>query len=206
MMALKLKDKKKGTEAKVKPVLDSLAIPMKPYCPETTGAAALLLRPETPTAPPGPTSTRKKTRLNEPKKPKRPLSSYAHFTAEFRSNTAGELDGKTFGEVNQILSEKWRAMSDEEKIPYKEKSKGSKAAYNQALKKYQAEMERSQRVFTEDTANLGGELDTSLLEKVVKLKSTDGISFSSKFEYYYVLVSMLVRSVLVCFFNVNSLN
>merc|ERR1712194_960820 len=167
MMVLKLKDRKKGLEARVKPVADSLAVPIKPYCPGLTGAAGLLLRPETSKIPLAPIFTAKKPALKEPKKPKRPMGSYAHFTTESRSNKAGDLEGKSPAEVNQILSEKWRAMSDEDKIPYQERSTESKVMYNQALAKYQAEMERFQRESPGETANLGGEVDISLLEKVV---------------------------------------
>jgi len=186
MMALKL-DRKKGQEAKVKPVADSLAVTMQPYVPEATGVKELLLQTEAPKATRlAPVFTGKKP-LKEPKKPKRPMSSYAHYTVEARSSMTVQLQGKSIVEINKILSEKWKAMSDEDKLPYQEKFEASKAAYNEAMKKYEAEMDRFRRESPMDTSDIGGGVDTSLLEKVVKLKSADGLSGASKFEYYYVL-------------------
>mmetsp|Transcript_40927 Transcript_40927/g.73781 ORF Transcript_40927/g.73781 Transcript_40927/m.73781 type:complete len:1370 (-) Transcript_40927:68-4177(-) len=185
MMAMKL-NRKKGLEAKVKPVADSLAVSMKPYSPEATGIKDLLLEPKVPqVARLAPVFTAK-TPLKEPKKPKRPMTSYTHFTVEARSSMGEELRGMTIGEVNKVMSEKWKDVSDEDKVRYQERSDESKAAYNQDMTKYEAEMDRFRRESPQDTTNLGG-VDTSLLEKVVKLKSTDGISGASKFEYYYVL-------------------
>eukprot|EP00571_Detonula_confervacea_P010596 CAMPEP_0172305424 /NCGR_PEP_ID=MMETSP1058-20130122/6717_1 /TAXON_ID=83371 /ORGANISM="Detonula confervacea, Strain CCMP 353" /LENGTH=1376 /DNA_ID=CAMNT_0013017021 /DNA_START=256 /DNA_END=4386 /DNA_ORIENTATION=+ len=186
MMALKL-NRKKGLEAKVKPVADSLAVLMQPFSPEACGVKDLLLQPKVPQAPaPLAPIFAKKPSLKEPKKPKRPMTSYAHFTADTRSSMAGELKGMSLGEVNKVVSEKWKAVSDEEKVVYQERFEESRAAYNQAMKTYEADMERFQRESPHDTTDLT-KVDTSLLEKVVKLKSNDGISGASKFEYYYVL-------------------
>lgn len=190
MMAMRLDRNgrsRRGADARARPVADSLAAPMRPYSPEGTGAADRLLRPKPARAPVDPIFAKRQT-PREPKKPKRPSSSYAIFTSEARASMAGELRGMTIVEVNGVLSEKWRALSDDEKRPYQERFEESRAAYNKAMKKYEADMERfrSGSEANHDDHDQG-EIDTSLLEKVVKLKSTEGISGTSKFEYYYVL-------------------
>lgn len=186
MMALKL-NRKKGSEAKAKPVASSLAAELKPYDPKACGVKDLLIQPKVPQAcAPLAPIFQKKPALKEPKKPKRPMTSYGYFSADVRSNMA-ELQGMTMMDVNKVLSEKWKALSDDDKMQYQERYEESKAGYIQATKKYEAEMEQFKREGPQDTSNLLGEVDTSLLEKVVKLKSTDGIAGASKFEYYYVL-------------------
>eukprot|EP00578_Thalassiosira_sp_NH16_P000369 CAMPEP_0181140362 /NCGR_PEP_ID=MMETSP1071-20121207/35265_1 /TAXON_ID=35127 /ORGANISM="Thalassiosira sp., Strain NH16" /LENGTH=1283 /DNA_ID=CAMNT_0023227311 /DNA_START=344 /DNA_END=4195 /DNA_ORIENTATION=+ len=188
MMALKL-NRKKGQEAKVKPVEDSFAVSLQPYSPQLSGAKDLMLQPKIPKAhvPLAPIFT-KKSNPREPKKPKRPATSYTHFTADCRSNMAAELEGMSLAEINKLLSEKWKALSDEEKIPYQDRSESSRAVFRQAMKKYEADMELFQResIISRDIPEATA-VDSSLLEKVIKLKSNHGISGVSKFEYYYVL-------------------
>lgn len=187
MMALKL-DRKKGNDAKVRPVADSLAATIQPYSPEATGVKDLLLTPKVPQAcaPLAPIFT-KQPQLKEPKKPKRPLSNFSHFNSDFRMNNREELKGLSLSEINKILSDKWKALTDEEKIPYNERFEQSKAEHVKAMKKYEVELEQFKREAPQVTTGLSSQVDTSLLEKVVKLKSTDGIAGASKFEYFYVL-------------------
>lgn len=187
MMAMKL-NRKKGLEAKEKPVADSLAVPIQQFSPDASGVKDLLLQPEVPLAhaPLAPIFT-KKSSLKEPKKPKRPITSYMYFTADTRASMTKEFKGMSLGEVNKVVSDKWKAVSDQERALYQKRFEESRAAYNRVMKKYEADMEQFQRASPTDATNLGAEVDTSLLEKVVKLKSNDGISGASKFEYYYVL-------------------
>mmetsp|Transcript_33717 Transcript_33717/g.71874 ORF Transcript_33717/g.71874 Transcript_33717/m.71874 type:complete len:1337 (-) Transcript_33717:99-4109(-) len=185
MMAMKL-NRKKGNEAKVKPVAFSLTVPMKPYSPIKNGVRDLLLQPGPPPIPLAPIFAKEKP-PKEPKKPKRPMNSYAHFMVEARSSMADKLKGLSIGEINRVLSERWKSVWDDDKVRYEELAEKSKAAYNEAMKKYAAEMDEFQRISPRDTAALAGGVDVSLLEKVVKLKPTHGISGVSKFEYFYVL-------------------
>ena len=185
MMALKL-DRKKGNDAKERPVADSLAVPIQQYSPEACGAKDLLIQPRVPSAsaPLAPVFTKKP---KEPVKPKRPMTAYMHFTCELRTNMAEEFTGMSFGEINKIIVDKWKALSDRKKIPFQEMYEKSKAEYDKAMTKYNSEMKHFKRQGPQETVNLAGEVDTSLLEKVVKLKTTDGISGASKTGYYYVL-------------------
>lgn len=185
MMALKL-NRRKGLDMKEKPVADSLAVAIQLYTPESFGMNDLLLQPlqhvQVPIAP----IFAKKPLLLEPTKPKRPVTSYAHFTAISRSRMAGEFVGMSIGEINKILSDKWKSLTDKDKMPFQAMYEESKALYNEAMKKYELDLIQHKRGNPHDTSNIV-EPDTSLLEKVVKLKSTGSISGASKFEYYYVL-------------------
>ncbi|KAL7492282.1 hypothetical protein ACHAWT_001453 [Skeletonema menzelii] len=182
MMALRL-NRKKGRDALEKPVAASLSVPMKPYSPDDAGIKELLLQPSNSLAP---IFTQTKKAQEPPKKPKRPTTSFGHFSTEIRSNLSREMKGKQFGEINTFIAEQWRALSDEGKVPYIEKYEESKAAFADAMKKYELELANFKREAPQDMTGLRGQ-DTSLLEKVVKLKSNSGISGASKYEYYYVL-------------------
>ena len=181
MMALKL-DRKKGRVALEKPVAASLSVRMNPYLPDQAGVDELLLRHDTPIAPVF-SQTKK---LQPPKKPKRPTTSFGHFSSEIRSNLPNELKGKVFGAINSYIAEQWRLLTDEDKVPYIEKFEESKAAFADAMRKYELELANFKREVPLDTTGLLGQ-DTFLLEKVVKLKSNCGISGASKYDYYYVL-------------------
>lgn len=181
MMALRL-NRKKGKDSLEHLVAASLSVPINPYSPEQAGVGELLLQPHTPLAPLF-TQTKKP---NEPQKPKRPTTSFGYFSAEIRGNLPKEMKGKSFGEINIYIAEQWRALSDENKVPYFEKFEESKAAYADAMRKYELELANFKREAPQDTTGLRGQ-DTSLLEKVVKLKSNCGISGASKYDYYYVL-------------------
>lgn len=182
MMALRL-NRKKGKEALEKPVAASLSVPMNPYSPDEAGVKELLLQPSTSLAP---IFTQTKKAQEPPKKPKRPTTSFGHFSTEIRSNLPREMKGKQFGEINTYIAEQWRALTDEDKVPYIEKYEESKAAYADAMKKYELELANFKREAPQDMTGLRGQ-DTSLLEKVVKLKSNCGISGASKYDYFYVL-------------------
>jgi len=182
MMALRL-NRKKGKDALEKPVAASLSVPMNPYSPDQAGVKELLLQPNTSLAP---IFTQAKTLKDPPKKPKRPTTSFGHFSTEIRSNLPREMKGKQFGVINTYIAEQWRALSDEGKVPYIEKYEESKAAYTEAMKTYELELANFKREAPQDMTGLRGQ-DISLLEKVVKLKSNCGISGASKYEYFYVL-------------------
>jgi hypothetical protein len=184
MMAMKL-NRRKGNDAKERPVADALAVPLKPYEPVSCGVGELLLSPPKAKTPLAPVFAKKpQATSDEPKKPKRPLTSYMFFTASM----AAKYKGTPFNDLNKLLSDKWRAMSDGDKIPYQDKYEESKAEYVKAMQKYEKEMKQYRRLgHGADVESDSNKDEFDLLEKVVKLKSTDGIVGASKFEYYYVL-------------------
>ncbi len=186
MMAMKL-NRRKGLNMKEKPVADSLVVSIQPYSPELFDINDLLLQPQEHVKVPLAPIFAKTTLVHEPTKPKRPVTSYAHFTVVSRSNMARELKGLSMVEINKILSDKWRSFTEKDKLPFQLMYEESKAVYEEAMKKYDSDMMKFKTMNSDDTSNVPAKIDTSLLEKVVKLKSTEGILGASKFEYYYVL-------------------
>lgn len=74
----------------------------------------------------------------DPNAPKRPLTAYFRYLQEQRGPAAEEMaksatgPGKP-GDISKAVTERWRAMSEEDQLPYKE-------AYQRALKDYEREV------------------------------------------------------------------
>jgi hypothetical protein len=74
----------------------------------------------------------------DPNAPKRPLTAYFRYLQEQRGPAAEEMaksssgPGKP-GDISKAVTERWKAMSEEEQLPYKE-------AYQRALKDYEREV------------------------------------------------------------------
>ena len=65
--------------------------------------------------------------------PKRPTNAYMTFAGEVRETVKEANPGASMGELSKLLGEKWKGMSDEEKLPYTSKADAAKAAYDEAM-------------------------------------------------------------------------
>ena len=183
MMALKL-NRKFGKAADKMPIEDSLAVKIHPYSPEACGAKDVLVEPKVSEIN---VSNTPKNIPKEPKKPKRPPTPFLLFSTNVRTTNKAKLAGKSFVDSNKMISEMWKNMSNEEKSPFYNQFEESKSAYAKSLLQYEQEL----ATFRLNNPLLSGPVsgvDTSLLEQVVKLKSTDGIpGYATKYQYFYVL-------------------
>jgi hypothetical protein len=183
MMALKL-NRKFGKAAEDRPVEKSLEVEIEPYSPESCGVKDVLNEPKVSQIH---TNKPKSVVVKEPKKPKRPQTPFLLFSNHIRTTKKSKLAGKSFADSNRLISEMWRNASEEEKSPFYEQFEESKPAYTEALQRYEQELQRFRLNNPQSSGSHEG-VDTSLLEQVVKLKSTDGIpGHASKYEYFYVL-------------------
>lgn len=71
-------------------------------------------------------TTRKK---KDPNAPKRSLSAYMFFANDNRDIVRAENPGITFGQVGKLLGEKWKELTDEDKVPYQTKADADKKRY-----------------------------------------------------------------------------
>ena len=82
----------------------------------------------------------KMKKLKDPNKPKRSKSCYLFFCDENRTNVINELKQKNnkfkIGEVQRILGNMWKNLSDEEKKPFIDKSLEEKEIYKQKMEEY----------------------------------------------------------------------
>lgn len=183
MMALKL-NRKFGKAIDERPVADSIAVPIEPYSPDLNGVKDLLIEPKVSQIN---AKTPAKVTAKEPKKPKRPPSAFLLFCTHARATMKSKLVGKSTVESAKLIGDKWKSMPEEAKAPFYKQFEESKPAYAEAIKQYERDLEkfRYENPLPSDSA---AGVDTSLLEKVVKLKSTNGIpGYASKYEYFYVL-------------------
>jgi len=90
-------------------------------------------------------STKRKTketkvkRKKDPNAPKRGLSAYMFFANDNREKVRTDNPGITFGEVGKLLGEKWKELTDKEKLPYEAKAKTDKERYESEKARYNAE-------------------------------------------------------------------
>ena len=185
MMALKL-NRKFGKAADNTPVEDSL-IEIQPYSPASSGVKELLMEPKVSQI--KPTLIKSKSNASEPKKPKRPQTPYLLFSIHIRATKKAMFTGKSFVESNKMISEMWRSMSDEEKSCFRKQFNETKSKFVESMQRY----ERDLAIFNSNKDPVlpgrASGADTSLLEKVVKLKSRKGIpGYATKYEYFYVRI------------------
>ena len=81
-------------------------------------------------------STKKKTVKKDKNAPKKPLSGYVFFSIEERPNILKEDPNIGFGDISKKLSEKWKSLSENEKIPYINKSNDDKERFKTEMEKY----------------------------------------------------------------------
>jgi hypothetical protein len=108
--------------------------------PQLAQLALAYQQNESSAAPAAETDGKKKRNYKprDPNAPKRPLTAYFRYLQEQRGPAAEEMaksgngPGKP-GDISKAVTERWKAMTEEEQLPYKE-------AYQRALKDYEREV------------------------------------------------------------------
>jgi len=73
-------------------------------------------------------------KVKDPNQPKKPLTGYFLFLADFREENRGkDIHNK---DLLKMAGERWREMDDSEKLPYEQKSQGEQKKYEQAMASY----------------------------------------------------------------------
>jgi hypothetical protein len=79
----------------------------------------------------------------DPNAPKRGLSAYMFFANENREKVREDNPDATFGQVGKLLGERWKALSESERAPYKAKADADKKRYEDEKAAYLAENENA---------------------------------------------------------------
>ena len=82
---------------------------------------------------PGKTSPKKKKDKDSPKNPQ---NAYMFFCNSSREATKRDNSGIDAKSIIRVISEKWRTMSEEEKVPYKEMADKDKSRYRSEIDLY----------------------------------------------------------------------
>lgn len=84
---------------------------------------------------------KKKKKVKDPNAPKKNITAYFHFAAAKRPEVKAEDPDIPVTEVAQRIGEKWRNLTDEEKLPYQKLAEKDKARYLREFAKYQSTLE-----------------------------------------------------------------
>ncbi|XP_022767715.1 high mobility group B protein 1-like isoform X2 [Durio zibethinus] len=91
-----------------------------------------------------PKAKKERRAKKDPNKPKRPPSAFFVFLEEFRATFKKENPNvKAVSAVGKAAGEKWKSMSEEEKVPYGAKAGKRKAEYEKQMKVYNKKQESS---------------------------------------------------------------
>lgn len=212
MMAMKL-DRKKGAAAKHRPVELSLP-PVVPYeravhAPQLASGSGFASGTTALETPKKELSTKKRKRArmekhpDEPEKPKRPMTSYFFFMNEVRDQIKAELGTNDVKILAGVIGQRWKELSDRSRSRYQLMNERAKADYGEAMKSYEANMDRF-RLANPDwaaeqkrraaaaeeaaaSAAVRGRAPRNLFNKVVRLNEEGRREAGTEFEYYYVL-------------------
>ncbi|SOV05952.1 related to NHP6B - nonhistone chromosomal protein [Ustilago sp. UG-2017a] len=86
---------------------------------------------------------RKEKRLRDPDAPKRPPSAYLLFQNEVRQEIRKKHPGMPYSEVLGKVSEAWKALTDEQRRVYQDKTTENMATWNQQKKEHEVNMNQS---------------------------------------------------------------
>ena len=74
--------------------------------------------------------------LTDPNAPKRGLSAYMFFANDQRDNVRQENPDVSFGQVGKILGDRWKALTEKQRVPYEQKAADDKKRYEAEKAKY----------------------------------------------------------------------
>jgi len=83
-----------------------------------------------------PKKERKRKPEKDPNKPKKPQTAFLLFLNKNRVSFNEEAGTKNPGEIGKLASEKWKALSDDDKEPFIKEAEKAKAAYDIEIKEY----------------------------------------------------------------------
>jgi len=79
---------------------------------------------------------KKKKKIKDPNAPKRPTTAYFYFAAAKRPEIRADLGALSVTEVATLIGQKWRELTDDDKIPFEELAGKDKARYLKELAAY----------------------------------------------------------------------
>lgn len=200
MMARKL-NRRKGRAMKQKPFESSLCAPITKHIPKKDKSSQPVVR--TPlhnslksvaSSQPPPQMMHKSMKPylkhpDEPIPPKKPKTAYQFFLEEEKTKLKPKNKGSTI-EFTMKSASKWKGLSDRDKRKYEEKIIGKSRKYQDALKKYEQELDKF-RINHPELADVDDMKEVSkpmeYFDKVVTLNGDGQKEAGGEFKYYYVL-------------------
>lgn len=75
-------------------------------------------------------------KIKDPNAPKRPMTAFFHYLAATRAATKAEFPDASVSDLAKTMGERWRALTEEEKVPYLEKYAADKERYQKDMESY----------------------------------------------------------------------
>ena len=72
---------------------------------------------------------KKKKKKKVPGEPKRPTTAFFFYTSSIRESVKKENPGKSVGDLSKIFGQMWADLSEEDKVPFKNKNLQDKERY-----------------------------------------------------------------------------
>lgn len=85
-----------------------------------------------------PTNNKKKKKAKDPNAPKRYSPSYIHYQNTVRPNIVAENPDLSFVLISQLIGQRWKALTSDEKQPYEDMYDKDKARYGKEMEIYTA--------------------------------------------------------------------
>ncbi|XP_042479548.1 high mobility group B protein 13-like isoform X2 [Macadamia integrifolia] len=83
---------------------------------------------------------KKKKQNSDPKRPKKPASSFFLFSKEMRKELLQERPGISYSTLNALISVKWKELNDEDKQLWNVKAAEAREAYKKEMEEYNKSM------------------------------------------------------------------
>jgi len=78
----------------------------------------------------------------DPSAPKRAKTAYLCYAEEARSKVKDSNPDLKFGDITKKVSEQWKALTKEERVPYEEKAAQDKQRYEKEKKSYEEKQDK----------------------------------------------------------------
>ena len=94
-----------------------------------------------------PTNNKKKKKDKDPNAPKRYSPSYIHYQNTVRPSIVAENPDLSFVLISQLIGQRWKSLTKDEKQPYEDMYKKDQARYGKEMEVYTASKEGGGGVF-----------------------------------------------------------
>lgn len=142
-------------------------------------------------------SKKRQRHPNEPEPPKKPMNAFLFYFVSVRDDLKKKMPGKSNAEMTKAASTSWKDLPEIDRIKYKDESNKAKVQYEDAMKRYQLEMEAFYKANPEWAMEQESPLKSSkkrkkektqnLFNKVIKLTSDGVRQAGDEFKYFFVL-------------------
>jgi len=95
----------------------------------------------------------KRNPKKDPNAPKRAMSAYMMFVLDKRQEIKRQNPNASFGEIGEMVGNKWKAMSEAEKAPYMKQSEEDKARYLKEKQEYDARQDDEEENKSDDESS-----------------------------------------------------